>query len=195
MKRLLIALLTLLPLTAFAQTYPEPQVKTQSPLTNNNYAASTQYADSAVAVEKARALAAEALLAPLAGATFTGLISAPTINATGSIGGGFQYAALANNLTATGTTQGTALALTAGNDVLTSVPSGSGVILPLQDGASHSLVIGTGVTIFNRGAAAVNVYPPVGDQIETLAVNIPAILPAGSTATYVLASSTLWLVK
>ena len=55
-----------------------PIAPTQTALTNNTTLATTAYADSAVGVEKTRALAAEALLAPLASPTLTGNPIAPT---------------------------------------------------------------------------------------------------------------------
>lgn len=78
MKKLILAL-TLIPTLALG-AQPSPTVATQSALTNNNTAASTAYADGAVSVEKSRAQAAEATLAPLAGATFTGPVTVPTLN-------------------------------------------------------------------------------------------------------------------
>lgn len=58
-------------------------VATQTALDNSTKAASTAYADAAVAVEVARAGVAEALLAPKASPTFTGTPAAPTA-ATGT---------------------------------------------------------------------------------------------------------------
>jgi hypothetical protein len=55
-----------------------PVVPTAAALDNSTKAASTAYADLAVAVEKTRAQAAEALLAPLASAALTGSPTAPT---------------------------------------------------------------------------------------------------------------------
>ena len=58
-------------------------VATQTALDNSTKAASTAYADAAVAVEVARAGVAESLLAPKASPTFTGVPAAPTA-ATGT---------------------------------------------------------------------------------------------------------------
>ncbi|HET7891955.1 MAG TPA: hypothetical protein VFL34_10530 [Candidatus Sulfotelmatobacter sp.] len=55
-----------------------PTAPTASALTNSTQVATTAYADAAVAVEKSRAQAAEALLAPLASPTFTGTPTATT---------------------------------------------------------------------------------------------------------------------
>lgn len=55
-----------------------PTAPTATALTDNTQVATTAYADSAVAVEKSRAEAAEALLAPLASPALTGTPTAPT---------------------------------------------------------------------------------------------------------------------
>jgi len=52
-----------------------PTAPTASPLTANTQIATTAYADSAVSVERGRAIAAEALLAPLASPTFSGTVT------------------------------------------------------------------------------------------------------------------------
>lgn len=82
---------TQLPTTAWVNTFfatlasptftGTPLVPTATALTSNTQAASTAYADSAVGVEKTRALAAEALLAPLASPTFTGTVTLPGLAA------------------------------------------------------------------------------------------------------------------
>lgn len=58
-----------------------PTTPTATALTNTTQIASTAYTDSAVSVEKTRALAAEALLAPLASPHLTGVPQAPTASA------------------------------------------------------------------------------------------------------------------
>ncbi len=55
-----------------------PTAPTASPLTDDTQVATTGYADAAIAVEKSRAEAAEALLAPLASPALTGSPTAPT---------------------------------------------------------------------------------------------------------------------
>lgn len=63
---------------AFNLTGATTTVATATPLTNSQVAASTAYSDAAVAVEKARALAAEALLIQANNAALTGIPTAPT---------------------------------------------------------------------------------------------------------------------
>lgn len=55
-----------------------PTAPTAAPLTSTTQVATTEFATLAVAVETARAIAAEALKAPLASPTFTGTPAAPT---------------------------------------------------------------------------------------------------------------------
>jgi hypothetical protein len=60
-----------------------PTAPTAAALTDSTQIATTAYADAAVAVETARAEAAEAVKAPLASPTFTGTVTVPaTVNAT-----------------------------------------------------------------------------------------------------------------
>ena len=56
-----------------------PTAPTASALTNNTQVSTTAYANSAVAVETARAEAAEVLKAPITSPTFTGVLTAPTL--------------------------------------------------------------------------------------------------------------------
>jgi len=67
-----------------------PTAPTATPLTGTTQIASTAYDDAAVAVEKARALAAEALFLPKASPAFTGTLSGPTVAVTKSITSGIN---------------------------------------------------------------------------------------------------------
>lgn len=71
---------------------------------------------------------------------------------------------VANTLTATGTTQATALALPADVNRFTTVGANSGTILPAMNPGDQ-------VEIFNGGANALSVYPPVGGAINAVAAN------------------------
>lgn len=82
--------------------------------------------------------------------------------------------AMADTLTATGTTQSDAFGLTADISVFTTVPANSGARLP--DWATT----GDDMFILNLGANALKVYPPVGGKINALAVNASSSLAAGS---------------
>ena len=68
------------------------------------------------------------------------------------------------SLTATGTTQGTALLLINGVNNIGTVSSGTGVVLfPGNPGTSQ--------TVYNSGANAVKIYPTSGAQINALGTN------------------------
>jgi len=71
---------------------------------------------------------------------------------------------VASGLTAAGSTQATALALGADTNDFTTVGSGTGAILP-------PMSAGDEVFVFNGGANALLVYPPVGGTINALAAN------------------------
>lgn len=87
-----------------------------------------------------------------------------------------QYAAstggasVATGLAATGTTQGTALALNRSWNEVTATPANSGVLLA-------AFGVGQQSVVFNEGGSALNVYPPAGGQIDALAVDAPYPLP------------------
>jgi hypothetical protein len=106
---------------------------------------------------------------------------APHLQETSSI-------STATNLTAAGTTQATALALTSDYNHIGTAAASSGVRLP-------TAVAGMEVLVFNKGANAVNVYPATGAAINALAANAAlAVAAAGVTIFYAI-STTLWLSK
>lgn len=71
---------------------------------------------------------------------------------------------VANSLTATGSTQATALALPADVNRFTTAAASTGTILPAMNPGDQ-------VEIFNGGANALSVYPPVGGAINAVAAN------------------------
>lgn len=70
----------------------------------------------------------------------------------------------ANSLTATGSTQGTALALPADINKFTTVAASTGAIIPPANPGDSG-------TVFNGGANALSLYPPVGGKINGLSTN------------------------
>lgn len=88
-------------------------------------------------------------------------------------------------ISAAGSTQGTATALTNESNNVTIVGSGQGVILPAYVAAGKT------ITVKNSGANALLVYPPNSTQINALGNNTGYILPVGSVQTFVWLSSTL----
>lgn len=85
-------------------------------------------------------------------------------------------------LTAVGTTQGTALALTAQISEITTCASGAGVQLPNS--------VGTTFIVSNQGANACLVYPISSAQINALGTNVAFSLPVGSVIEFIQVSST-----
>ena len=80
------------------------------------------------------------------------------------------------SLTATGTTQATALLLFNGLNFIGTVASGTGVLLFPGD-------VGTSQTVYNAGANALKVYPTSGAKINGLTTN-GAMLLAPNTAVH-----------
>lgn len=75
-------------------------------------------------------------------------------------------------LVAEGTTQADALAVTSDWNWFGTVAIGTGAIIP-------PLKPGNDIQFQNGGAHSLNIYPPIGYQIDALAVNAPFVLAAG----------------
>lgn len=75
-------------------------------------------------------------------------------------------------LSAKGTTQADAMILASDWNSIDTVPANSGVIIPV-------LAVGADCIVWNAGANALKVYPPVGSQIDALAVNAAYSLSTG----------------
>ena len=91
----------------------------------------------------------------------------------------------ATGLTAAGTTQATAYAISSSSSQFTTVPAGSGAIL-------GQVPVGGSVTIYNDGANALSVYPPSGAAFANQAANSPSSVPAGASAIYRRLSTNVW---
>lgn len=89
------------------------------------------------------------------------------------------------SVTAAGTNQGNATALTSDYSVITTVASGTGVILPVA-------TVGRRIIVANKGANTVNIYPAIGGAIDGLATNAAIALPAAGVMTFNAASTTQW---
>jgi hypothetical protein len=96
---------------------------------------------------------------------------------------------LTTGIIGAGTTQGTATALTTVINIVTTVAAATGVELPAAASA------GQVDTVLNRGANTLNVYPPSGQQIETLGTNSPSGLAVNGGNDYIYAGSNQWWVK
>ncbi len=89
-------------------------------------------------------------------------------------------------LTAAGTTQGTALSITADVNFVSTVGASSGVII-------YNGVIGDSVFIMNDGGAnPLTVYPPVGGKINNLATNAGFTLAANTPVWVLKVTATRW---
>ena len=98
-------------------------------------------------------------------------------------------ASVTTGITAAGTNQSTATLLSVGYNKVSTVASGTGVILPSNP------VVGASVTVDNYGANTLEVYPQTGGTIGGLSANTPTSLLNGAAAiTLVAISSTAWSV-
>ena len=98
---------------------------------------------------------------------------------------GFVAYGVSPSLTATGATQGTALALFRSLNNVTTVAASTGVVFP-------TATAGMRIVIRNAGANALNIYPAVGGQINSLGTNIAFSLPVGTVLEFVAFSTTQW---
>lgn len=85
---------------------------------------------------------------------------------------------VSNNLTAAGSTQGTALALSSDFNIFTTVATGTGAILPATSSP------GDWYTVVNHGANALLVYPPTGGKIANGTANAGFSVGANKTAQF-----------
>lgn len=96
---------------------------------------------------------------------------------------------LTNGLTATGSSQGTALALPSDFSVFTTVAASTGAILP----ASSTQVNPTDVYfVVNHGANSLTVYPPTGGKVGNGSTNAGFAVAANKMATFVSLGSDIW---
>jgi hypothetical protein len=109
-------------------------------------------------------------------------VAAPQTTFTGSIN---FYST--NFIVAAGTTQATATALTADNNFVTSVAAGTGVTLPA--GAA-----GREISVVNRGANPLMVYPASGAQIDGAGTNIGVSVPVNAAFVVNAQTSAQWCV-
>jgi hypothetical protein len=89
-------------------------------------------------------------------------------------------------ITAAGTTQATATALTADINIITTATSGQGVQL-------YNGVIGDEQTIYNGTLNAIYVYPPTGGNVNQLAANAGFTLASYTGVMVQKVSSTQWI--
>lgn len=116
---------------------------------------------------------------PAAGA-FTTLSASGNLTCSGN-----SIRSVAATVSAAGTDQATATALTADINDVTTVGSGSGVKLP-------TAVTGMKITVFSDGANNLLVYPATGGAIDGGTANSAATLTSTKRCDFVALSTTAW---
>ncbi|MGL4967012.1 MAG: glycosyl hydrolase family 28-related protein [Inquilinus sp.] len=113
----------------------------------------------------------------------------PTTLATKTLTGATVQVTATDAISAAGTTQGAATALTTALNNVTSVTAASadGVRLP-------ATAVGASVTVWNNhGTDTLNVYPATSSSINGLAVNLPIPITALTSKTFRAITATKWL--
>ena len=90
------------------------------------------------------------------------------------------------SISAAGTNQSTATALTSADNEVTTTASGTGVVLP------SAATAGDTVTVFNAGANPLKVYPVSGQKINSLPTNQAVILATNTGCLFKMVSTTRW---
>lgn len=115
-----------------------------------------------------------------------GLVSVTgNVSANNFVANSYTIQSVLASQTATGTNQGTALAVTKSIIECTTVASGTGVVLP-------TAIAGMTITVVNGGLNALNVYPASGAVINSLATNGAYSLAVGARLQFFATSSTKW---
>lgn len=102
---------------------------------------------------------------------------------------------VANSLTATGSTQATALLLSQDDiQIVTTTASSTGVILlpGVSTTAANPYSAGDCVTIANYGAQTLTVYPPTGGKIANGSANSGVSVSANKTGVFTCIDSINW---
>ncbi len=89
-------------------------------------------------------------------------------------------------LTATGTTQATAYAMTAADNEFTTVAANTGAVLYAGSPGDSQLV-------YNGGANPITVYPPSGSEINDLGANTGVLIPSNTSCIFKCMTSTRWV--
>ena len=112
--------------------------------------------------------------------TVTGNVQAANVIATT-----YNITGVATGISAAGSSQGDATALTKAFNVVSTVSGGQGVVLP-------TAVAGMRVTVINTSGATLLVYPASGGAINALATNAGYSLPTLGRLDYIATSTTQW---
>jgi hypothetical protein len=124
--------------------------------------------------------------------TGTGANISGTANITGNVtiganitATGYMIQSVATGISAGGGIQPNAVPLTTDISVVSTVSTGTGVLLP-------TAVAGMMLTIINTSANSLLVYPAIGGTINSQAVNAAFTQTAGNRLQYVATTGTQW---
>jgi hypothetical protein len=98
---------------------------------------------------------------------------------------GYVIRSVGTAISAAGTVQGNATAITKEMNVVSTVASGAGVVLP-------TAVAGMVISITNTSANSLAVYPATSAAINTESANAAYSQPAGSTLQFIAPTTTQW---
>jgi hypothetical protein len=117
----------------------------------------------------------------------TGGVVAATGNVTGAniVSSAYVISSVGTAISAAGSTQGTGTALTKNINVVSTVLTGNGVVLP-------TAIAGMRITVLNTSANTLAVYPAVNGIINAQAANAAYSAPAGSKLDFVSTTTTQW---
>lgn len=93
---------------------------------------------------------------------------------------------VASGLTATGSSQADALAISAEVNEYTTVAASTGAILPANCNTGDSIFV------YSIGAQTLTVYPPVGETINAIAAGSGFSVATAKTAIFVKVNATRW---
>jgi hypothetical protein len=117
--------------------------------------------------------------------TLTSLAVTGNITSANITTSAFVVRSVGTGISAAGSTQGTATSISKEINVVSTVGSGQGVILPVS-------VAGMVIHITNTSANSVIVYPASGGAVNSLSTNAGYTQSAGATITYIAPTTTQW---
>ena len=117
--------------------------------------------------------------------TLTSLTVSGNISSANLTTSGYTFASVGTGISAAGTVQGNATVIAKQINVVSTVATGSGVVLP-------AAVAGMTIYITNTTANSLLVYPASGGAINSLATNAALTQAANSTLHYIAPTTTQW---